>query len=213
MNDMNFDERLKLDNFSQPTTYLNDYRLYAPQKIIKHKWPKDTIEKPTKPPAEFHETDIETFYPFKKELHVPFNLLWHPRPILETDPKRPYPKDLKPREDVDREEVIKTRPRLYMSPAVSLDDVEEKEMREMLCKGVYQTELRRAEEEVWKYLQKSKRDVFETVLDADHGIEYDFDPYPPLPEAWRKAGIKWDNQQKRALVDPTKQFWLNTKIE
>ncbi|GJQ85616.1 hypothetical protein Trydic_g20166 [Trypoxylus dichotomus] len=208
---MNFDDRLKLDNFQEPTTYANDYRPYSPRDKRKYKWPKDKIEKPQKTPPEYFQLDIETFYPFKKEFPVPFNRLWRPRPILETDPTRPYPKHLQDEDDVGKEEAIKTRPRLYMSPAISIDDVPEKEMREMICKNVYQTEWSRAAEEVWKYLKKTKRDVFDSVRDADHGVDFTFDLYPPVPEKWRNYDMRWDERQPRALVEPTKEFWLNYK--
>ncbi|KAK9732141.1 hypothetical protein QE152_g13002 [Popillia japonica] len=210
---MNFDNRLKLDNFQEPTTYANDYRPYQPVVGRRYRWAKATEEKAAKVPPTFYEEDIETFYPFKKEHHVPFNLLWRPRPIVETNPNTAYPKHLKKEEDLGKDEAIKTRPRLYISPAISMDDIPEREMREMICKGVYQTDWRRAEEEVWKYLKKSKREVFDSIKDADRGIEYTCDLYPPIPEKWRNYATKWDHKQIRASVDPTKQFWLNQKLE
>lgn len=210
---MNFDGRLKLDNFKEQTTYNNDYKPYSPRTRVKYRWPKDKIEKQQKPIPEYYEEDTETFFPYKKEHHVPFNLQWRPRPIVETDPRETYPKHLKREEDLGKEEAMRTRPRLYMSPAISLDDIKEKELRDMICKGVYQTEWRRAEEEVWKYLKKSERGVFDSVRDADRGVEFTCDLYPPVPEQWRQCCHKWDDVQTRATVEPTKQFWLNTKLE
>ncbi|KAI4464664.1 maestro-related heat domain-containing [Holotrichia oblita] len=94
---MDFDDRLKLDNFQQPTTYANDYRQYYSASGKRYRWPKATEEEQIKLSPEFYEQDTETFYPFKKEHHVPFNLLWRPRPIVETNPNTSYPKHLKKR--------------------------------------------------------------------------------------------------------------------
>lgn len=41
--------------------------------------------------------------------------------------------------------MMKTRPRLYMSPAVSVDDVEDPEMRKLMLGHMYTTDWRKAE--------------------------------------------------------------------
>lgn len=40
---------------------------------------------------------------------------------------------------------MKTRPRLYMSPAVSVDDVDDPEMRKLMLGHMYTTDWRKAE--------------------------------------------------------------------
>lgn len=40
---------------------------------------------------------------------------------------------------------MKTRPRLYMSPAVSIDDVDDPEVRKLLLGHMYTTDWRKAE--------------------------------------------------------------------
>lgn len=42
---------------------------------------------------------------------------------------------------------MKTRPRLYICPAVSLDDVPSAEMRQLLCEYMYTSDWKKAAEE------------------------------------------------------------------
>lgn len=58
---------------------------------------------------------------------------------------------------------MKTRPRLYMAPAVSIDDVPDPKMRELLVAHMYTTEWHKAEEEA--ALPISKRSVPNTTLE------------------------------------------------
>lgn len=58
---------------------------------------------------------------------------------------------------------MKTRPRLYMSPAVSIDDVTDQEMRNLLLGHMYTTDWRKAEMEAAGPV--TKRDVPNSTLE------------------------------------------------
>lgn len=47
-------------------------------------------------------------------------------------------------EDTEKDNIMKTRPRLYVSPAVSMDDIPDPEMRKLLCQFMYTTEWNKA---------------------------------------------------------------------
>jgi hypothetical protein len=66
-------------------------------------------------------------------------------------------------ESADREEVIKTRPRIYMSPAVSIDDVDDPEMRKLLCANMYTSELTKAIQE--SAVQAAERHIPNTTVE------------------------------------------------
>lgn len=82
------DDRIKWDVFQEKTTHLNDYRWPKadPRKI--KKWQLERTEPPDKQRKEYLPHDHETFIPWRREIHVPFNLLWEPKPITGEDPKR-----------------------------------------------------------------------------------------------------------------------------
>lgn len=55
-----------------------------------------------------------------------------------------------------KQEAIKSRPRIYMAPAVSLDDVPDPKMRELLINEMYTTDWRRAEVEAAPSVEELK---------------------------------------------------------
>ncbi|KPJ13221.1 hypothetical protein RR48_06719 [Papilio machaon] len=74
---------------------------------------------------------------------VPFDLLIGPKPILQTNPHRIQP-PFEKAPDLRADEVRKTRPRLIISPAVVVDDVDDKITRNILMESTYTSETRKA---------------------------------------------------------------------
>ncbi|KAK4880534.1 hypothetical protein RN001_008680 [Aquatica leii] len=205
---MEHDPRIKLNVFEGETTYLNDYRKFKPDKRYKHNWPKDRTELPVKNPKEFIRDDPESFIQWKKEAYIPFHLMIQPRPIIDTSPTQIVPRSVEKPIDAKKEEVIKTRPRLYISPAVSIDDVPDADMRKLLCAYMYSTATKKSSELVASKMvaRPVATTTYETGRDP---VKFFTEINPPLPLGWREKGIAWDHEQRRALVDPTETFWIN----
>lgn len=203
-----FDSRIKWDVFQEKSTYLNDYQWATPDERKIYKWENDRNEPPQKPPPELQLCDHETFLPWRKGVHVPFNLLWNPVPITGTNPKEKILFPENQLADPGKEEAIKTRPRIYISPAVSIDDVPDPDMRDLLCQFMYTTEWKKATEEAKIKMppKKTPERVSESMGDP---LKYEVEIVTSLPEGWRQQGKGWDKSQERAMVDPTKQFWLH----
>lgn len=108
--------------------------------------------------------------------------------------------------DKDKDEAIKTRPRIYMSPVVSFDDIPDPEMRKMLVKFMYTTDWKKATEEAALPINrlKSPQKVGGSTGDP---LEYKVEIGVPLPLGWAQKCHDWDNKQTRASVNPTAQFW------
>ncbi|XP_050307538.1 uncharacterized protein LOC126744223 [Anthonomus grandis grandis] len=201
-----FNDKIKLNAFEEKTTYQNDFKKYCDRKKENLKNPRIRAEQPIKPPPKRHYTDNETFTTWKDDVYIPFDLLLFPKPIVQTDPRKPFEK-LAPLPEVDKLEAQKTRPRIYMTPACSLDDVPDPEMRRLLCQFVYTSEWRNAEIEGASGF-KPKIPNFSKIETRDL-VSLQTDLYPPLEERFIKEGKPWDDQQRRGSSDPTAQFWIN----
>ncbi|XP_045511739.1 uncharacterized protein LOC123706477 [Colias croceus] len=192
--------------FNYESTYRTDYQRY----IIKE-YPK-TVYKP-------RVSHYVRGLPDYKNVHTmrewrgdrpPFNILHKPKDVVRTNPRIVQQAFEKPI-DIDREEVQKTRPRLVMTPAVSMDDIEDPRAREILCNDMYTSDMTRATREA----------VTPSVNVAAPlpGLPAQTNPIflpklqPPVvsPE-WRMESVSWDGKQLRSYCDPTKSFWLTQKL-
>ncbi|KAF5298498.1 hypothetical protein FQR65_LT01277 [Abscondita terminalis] len=221
---MEDDPRIKTCVFDGATTYLHDYRKCTPYKRRLYDWTRKRFEIPQKEPKEFRRRDMASFIEYKKGSHVPFNLFIKPRPIIDTNPEDEVPRLVKYTKskrqklivssfkdkpiDVEKEEVMKSRPRLYMTPAVSMDDVPDPETRRLLCNHMYSTEFRKAAQGAAAKVNDRPiaRSIFEVGRDP---VKVKVEVNPPLPHGWREKGKDWDHCQLRSLVDPTETFWKN----
>ncbi|XP_059061837.1 uncharacterized protein LOC131854713 isoform X2 [Achroia grisella] len=172
--------------FDDGSTYRTCYKL----PVIKESAPttyhaKVTPELPRWPPLK----DVQTMSDWKAT-PVPFHLLHKPRDMSTTDMGNVEKVFEKPK-DLGREHAQKTRPRLVMTPAVSMDDVDDARAREILCTDMYTT----ATSKAWR----------DTVTDYIQLPAYR-PPYVPLE--WRMESVTWDKKQLRSYCDPTREFWL-----
>ncbi|KAJ8930963.1 hypothetical protein NQ314_016177 [Rhamnusium bicolor] len=148
-----YNDDIKRNIFKAPTTYRNEYKVYCDHKRDFRNFKRETTEPPKKSSRPRQAEDHETFAKWRECIHVPFDLLLLPKPIVNTNPYKPFQK-LEPLGDPDKEESIKTRPRIYMTPAVSLDDVPDPEMRKLLIQRMYTTDWRNAEREATANFKK-----------------------------------------------------------
>ncbi|XP_041973296.1 uncharacterized protein LOC121728992 [Aricia agestis] len=199
--------------FNYETTHRTDYRIRefqlpqclqidktAPTPCVKTRTPSDALK------------DIHTLSDWKREC-VPFDLFIHRKEILRTNPTHMQKAYAKP-QDLERERVQKTRPRLIMTPAVSIDDIESQEARQLLISDVYLSESERARRDVTGPTLGAKTVPFLQLPAPANPITL-----PPLlppyvsPE-WRLRSASWDRRQLRARVDAHREFFLRrqTKI-
>lgn len=86
---------MNLEAFKEKTTYLNDYKNYSDlNRPDNNSLQGRTIKKEVNvklPPKKIFE-DHETFSKWKEDVHIPFDLLLEPKPILQTDPRKPFEK-------------------------------------------------------------------------------------------------------------------------
>lgn len=85
-----FNDKLKLDAFKEKTTYLNDYKQYCNVKRASVKACRPLKETPLKSPPPRQYDDQETFAKWKDSMYIPFNLFFEPKPIIQTDPRKPF---------------------------------------------------------------------------------------------------------------------------
>ncbi|VVC93186.1 unnamed protein product [Leptidea sinapis] len=139
-----------------------------------------------------------------------FDLMITPKEIVRTNPKvvqKPFSKPI----DEEREEVQKSRPRLVMTPAVSMDDIDDPQARNILCGDMYKSQMRRE----YVPLNVASQDIKAPLP----GLPAPANPItlpklqPPLvsPE-WRMESVSWDQKQLRTYSDHTRDFWLGQKV-
>ncbi|XP_065163358.1 uncharacterized protein [Atheta coriaria] len=209
---MNIHKKENLSLFEPETTHQNDYRVPPLEPYVKHRWSSARDEKHDLPPPTHHlYTCSETLTKLRGDKYVPMNLLWRTRPIV--DPQMDVC-DI-PKEMIDRrkEEVIKTRPRVYMQSAVSVDDVDDPEVRNLLLSYMYTTDSRRAMKEAHDFIELEKKsgihsDYPHPCQIKDEGVTR-FVPsiIPPIDKDTSKVFKTWDHKQMRATVDPTVNYW------
>lgn len=187
------------------TTYQMDYKPWDNCDKTVYNYDRDREEKPPKPTAPLQVTNHETFAPWKDGVKVPFDLLVTPKEIVHTHPKNPFIK-LKSALTEKREEVIRTRPRVYMAPACCLDDVPDADMRKLLIEQTYTTEFRKSMKEATENFKPVEPCIAE--IGQKDTVDLEIDLYKPLDEKFRIRGKQWDDDQIRGDCDPTKEFWL-----
>ncbi|XP_073941374.1 uncharacterized protein isoform X2 [Choristoneura fumiferana] len=118
--------------FNYGTTNRTDYRNYDIKKSEPTVYKPKTKKEKRVP---YLGKDSETVTEYKAK-NIPFNLLWKPKPIIRTKPTD-VPLKYDKIKDEEREESQRTRPRLVMTPAVSLDDVTDATARDIVCRDIY----------------------------------------------------------------------------
>ncbi|KPJ13220.1 hypothetical protein RR48_06718 [Papilio machaon] len=186
------------------TTMTNDYRDNAIEPVIK------TVYQEKKP-------FIREKWKYVKYIHTmrdwdgeraPFDFTIPRKDIIRTNPHHIQPVYGKPK-DLDLENVRKTRPRLVMTPAVSMDDLEDQDKRNLLMNSSYTTRM------TTDY--KPVTDVSNVVAP----LLGKYSPASPLTIAkykqpyvspeWRMETTSWDQRQIRDYCDANKVFWLYTR--
>ncbi|KAG6464499.1 uncharacterized protein LOC115453130 [Manduca sexta] len=188
--------------FSYETTYKTHYRSYdikAPVLTVYQKKPASV--RPRAPPTK----NVHTLRELREE--VPFYLLHGRKAILHTNPWLVQKKYEEP-PDLLREEAQKTRPRLVMTPAVSMDDIDDPNARRILCVDMYTTDTSKAMRDALTPHVNIEAPLPGLPARANPIVLPKLEPSYVSPE-WRMETAAWDNKQLRAHCDPTRDFWLS----
>ncbi|XP_063839290.1 uncharacterized protein LOC135088369 [Ostrinia nubilalis] len=192
--------------FEYPTTYLNDYRkeeFRAPVATVYKTKPSCMMRRP--PPLR----DVHTMSDWKAQ-SIPFDLLHKPRDIVGTNPWKVQERYEKPK-DIEREQAQKSRPRLVMTPAVSMDDIDDPLARELLCEDMYISDMAKGMKEAVAPYTNVQAPFAKHPAPSNPITLRKLQPYLVSPE-WRMQTVRWDNQQLRAHCDATKDFWLKFQL-
>ncbi|KAI8427468.1 hypothetical protein MSG28_002001 [Choristoneura fumiferana] len=194
-------KRLEPILFDYHTTQRTDYRdgdISAPiRTVFKEKLGR---ERPKHIPLKNIHTLVDWAVP-----NVPFNLFFKPKDVVRTNPYHVQETFLHP-EDEGRELAQKTRPRLVMTPAVSMDDVE-KHARDMMVKDIYLSTARKSMDEAVLPAKNVRAPFPGPYAPANPITLQKLQPWPVSPE-WRMDSVTWDLRQLRAYCEPSKEFWL-----
>ncbi|XP_063839148.1 uncharacterized protein LOC135088187 [Ostrinia nubilalis] len=188
--------------FNYETTGRTDFRDGRIKPIITTEYkPKSTCLRVRPPPLK----DIHALTDWRVP-NVPFNLMHKPKDVVRTNPRVVQEPFHEPEDEI-REEVQRTRPRLVMTPAVSLDDIEPV-TRKMLVEDVYVTSVMQMMRESGVSEGSSLRAPLPKLPAPANPITLPkLLPQYVSPE-WRMDSAAWDNRQLRTYCDPTKEFWL-----
>ncbi|KAI8427467.1 hypothetical protein MSG28_002000 [Choristoneura fumiferana] len=189
--------------FNYGTTNRTDYRNYDIKKSEPTVYKPKTKKEKRVP---YLGKDSETVTEYKAK-NIPFNLLWKPKPIIRTKPTD-VPLKYDKIKDEEREESQRTRPRLVMTPAVSLDDVTDATARDIVCRDMYVS--------TWSHDSQ-----LALALPAVRAVAAPLPSHPTpanpirlprlappvVPPEWRRETVEWDRRQLRGHVDPDHLFW------
>lgn len=201
--------------------YEEDYRFYVPDKRQMYKWgpDKSDVSKKisSKPLAKY---DQESYCPMKEGAHVPFNLLWDANPITGTYPKMNLiqnkdeiqEKHARMTEE-ERLEAIRTRPRVVISPAVHLDDIDDNEVRNLITANTYESHWTRAARETANAHFKFKNTYPICTELGRNTLHFTPNLQPVIHYNFRRKARSWDKAQAKEVVDPTAKFWLNNELK
>ncbi|KAL4719847.1 hypothetical protein ACJJTC_019267 [Scirpophaga incertulas] len=206
------DTNSKFENMlsESPTTYAAGfYRppIVGPVSKAQHK-PRPAL--PKLAPHLLKDTHTLTEW---KSQGTPFHLLHRPRPIIGTHPRaiqKKFEKLTVSEEEHNR--VLKSRPRLVMPPAVSMDDIADKHARELLCRDMYTSDATHHQRQAMtNILSHSVRAPLPQHPAHANPVSLPKLHPPYVPPEWRMESVRWDQKQLRAHCDPTEEFWKKYK--
>ncbi|CAH0726300.1 unnamed protein product, partial [Brenthis ino] len=190
--------------FNYETSNRTEYRDGEIRPIVKTVYQQKPSCYRIRPPA---LKDIHTLSEWKTP-NVPFDLLLKPKDVVRTNPwkvQQRYEKS----PDLGWEHAKNTRPRLVMTPAVSMDDIDVPESRKLLIQDIYSSTAQRA-------MRDGIQDSFSTNIRAPfpgrpapaNPIKLEKLRAPYVSPEWRMDSVSWDGRQLRSYCDPRREFYL-----
>ncbi|CAK1549617.1 unnamed protein product [Leptosia nina] len=189
--------------FNYETTNRTDFQdptlLDCPRTVYKGRGSRR--KHPYKPLKDFNTvTDL-------KSRNLPTELYVKPKEIVKTDPHSIQ----EPHKNVPDEGLAHaqaTRPRLVMTPALSMDDIEDPSIRGLLLTDVYKTTLNAMQDEILSSPASYRAPLNGKYSLANPITLHKLQP-PMVPAEWRMDSVFWESRQLRGHCDPDKDFYLS----
>ncbi|KAG7311795.1 hypothetical protein JYU34_002875 [Plutella xylostella] len=203
---MSIHEQAAIENmvFNYGSTYQTDYRhgqIDTSQRTVYKPKPK------TEKTVPFERKDFHTLAKFAIE--VPFSLCIKPKEIVRTNPYD-VPKPLPQEPDTGRELAIRTRPRLYITPAFSLDEVPP-HARDVVIRDVYTSQYTFSNEQV-KLPTPGVTAPLPDLAAPAKAVHLPKPQPPAVPREWRMESVQWERSQARYPLDRDREFWSNYDV-
>uniref|UniRef100_A0A1B6M3S4 Uncharacterized protein n=1 Tax=Graphocephala atropunctata TaxID=36148 RepID=A0A1B6M3S4_9HEMI len=162
-----------------------------------------------KTPHPVHRNN-ETLAQLTEEGLLPFHKLLFPKPIIQTNPLSSYPILELPKDDGSARF---TRPRVYKAPEISLDDIQDPNIREKIIDYTYSTTWGLASKDAGKRI--TKRQIPNSTWEPPDHVRFskkDNLENTECEEEITDAMLnEWDRLQSRAIGDSTLAFWQRFK--
>ncbi|XP_018350743.1 PREDICTED: uncharacterized protein LOC108753562 [Trachymyrmex septentrionalis] len=127
-----------------------------------------------------------------------FNALWVPKNMIGIDVKATEKKRILG--DKYLESIIKERPRNYIVPSVSLDDIQDKNQRKLVIDFIYQKTIDQMAKEVWGDFKQHPCLYTKRYVGGQQKPEIDRQIISRLPVRFQGAAKKWDSMQSRSFL-------------
>ncbi|XP_044752514.1 uncharacterized protein LOC123312249 [Coccinella septempunctata] len=216
----NKNKKIKVEYPINVSTYMASYKVFQDVQAERFRQKRDSMENQEFKPKPRTHLDLETFTPLKRP--IPISLMPVPNDITGRNPLSPV-QHIEIPEDGKKAEVIKTRPRLFKSPQVSLDEVHDPDMRKMIVDYTYTSHLKRTEQDLLDLIWDEYKKMPEIVAEPDKlstasrkpyfGVY--FDPKPLLrikmTSEQNSRGRQWENERTIGTSNSTQHFWKHNQ--
>lgn len=191
------------------TSYNEEYKWPERSTGNIKKWPKDkTLDTDNIKRNNAVYRNSETLSQLKAECLPPFDHLLSKKSIIATHPQDPFTSPILPKDDDINARA--TRPRVYKAPEISLDDIDDPEIRDKIIEYTYSTTSELANKD--GSLRVTKRVIPDCVWEPPAHVLFEKKEHLATKlcgEMTVQDVDEWDRQQSRQDVDPTMSFWRN----
>ncbi|RVE50321.1 hypothetical protein evm_004987 [Chilo suppressalis] len=188
--------------FNNETTARTDFRGGAIKPIVRTVYKENPpCLRPRPPPLKDTHALTDWRIP-----NVPFNLMHKPKEIVQTNPRQIQEPHGVIVDDLQKE-IQMTRPRLFLTPAVPLDDAGESD-RDTLIRDIYTTSSAKIARDSNISATNNVRAPLSPVLAPANPITLEKLQACYVSPEWRMDSVSWDSRQLRADCNPTRDFWL-----
>ncbi|KAK2577322.1 hypothetical protein KPH14_003452 [Odynerus spinipes] len=198
--------------YEEPTTYRYDYVLHP--LTLEEKIPKSAQISTTINDTRYLDSSQkivrahDTLQCLSYNKKIPFNTFWEPKDSISISLK-PLVKQ-RILGDLHYQEAIRSRPRVYMTPGISLDDIQSPETRKLLVNFTYMTTSNYACNSVWHDFQP--RHPCHTEMDMKKTCEKSIQRSPCILSArFQTEAHTWDKLQDRSLSVDDTFVWKNVR--
>ncbi|CAD7090635.1 unnamed protein product [Hermetia illucens] len=201
---------MSLGLFNTKSTYQDDFIVHPIRPLSMKSKPKFDDPQRKMELGAVVQKDVSTMKNFHPDVYVPFDLFFRPKGCVTTNPFKEvtYKRKDKSNEFAERLQARKTRPRIFMIPQISLDDVDQDLMYRKggLVDNIYTSNWKISTEFVHDGSNKNVIDVPPNYKPKEVGF-HTKQFCTEIEPGMQKYSDEWDSYQLRAATDPTELFW------